>query len=257
MTQSNEYAYSLYIPRMKNFHTNISVVNCLRHTNIGVIERIDFIQIEPKTTSINDTGMVLSAFVHFSIVFNEHNSIIQNLNNGGSFKLFLNDNEYWLLLKAKNVIPRSRLNIHQLTENQRLLEKKVFEQQEEIKALQSVTNQLIGGLYNQRTQGDMIDIHRHILELCVDKDFKERESKSKWKMFPTTRQGDYLEKKVTQLESLIRVIADSIQIQNINFDTIPLDEIDVSDNDENDENDEIDVSDNDDNDSLMSFVSYN
>jgi hypothetical protein len=45
------------------------------------------------------------------------------------------NNEYWVLLKNKSPVQESKLNIHQVVENARILQGVVDAQAEEIKAL--------------------------------------------------------------------------------------------------------------------------
>ena len=87
----------------------------------------------------------------------------------------------------------------QITAKLDRIEKEKEEKEEEISGLKETMRQLIGGLFCQRTQGDVIDLH-----LAVMNGDSEREEKIKieeGKIWPTTRQGDENEKKIAELEA--------------------------------------------------------
>ena len=112
------------------------------------------------------------------------------------------------------------MNRHQIVDNCRVLEAKVEEQATQIAALQSqlentnyVVYNLLGGLFCQRTQGLPLRDHLAILhgEMEIgstsDKEQKkfmeELSTKSKWTIWPTTRQGDSNEERIQVLEARI------------------------------------------------------
>jgi hypothetical protein len=65
-----------------------------------------------------------------------------------------------------------------------------------IKGLQDTVFQLIGGLFNQRTQGDIIDMHLATLD---SRDFEHTKIDEAF-IWPTTRQGDALELRMNAME---------------------------------------------------------
>ena len=106
------------------------------------------------------------------------------------------------------------MNNTQLIENTLLLEKKVKEQAETIQALEkkvegihNVVYQLVGGLFNQRTQDIVLEEHmRHLFpDLYTNNNFQDNLT-SEMDIWPTTRQGDENSERIKVLEDQIRVL---------------------------------------------------
>lgn len=146
MSESN-IALSIYIPRVLKFHTTESIANICFHAGIGIVHRVDFVAIE-------NGEYYISVFIHLKEV-NSYSyllsGILSQFDQGNSYRFRVSPDEFWILLKAKNVVPDTRLNIHQLAENHRLLEELVASQAEEmtrmkgdIERLQETVYQLLG-----------------------------------------------------------------------------------------------------------------
>jgi chromosome segregation ATPase len=99
-------------------------------------------------------------------------------------------------------------------------DQKIAEQAKEMeemkKKLEEVTNvvyQFIGGLYCQRTQGDMIDA---ALNELYGESSPPRDSKgdSKWTIWPTTRQGDDCERRIEALEKKMGLTAEEVPLED-------------------------------------------
>jgi len=88
---------------------------------IGVVKRVDFCAIEGNEE-------YCSAFIHFSYYMDNQYvcDLLTNLEQGDSRKLQVSPTEYWILLKNNNPVPETRLNMHQLAENVRLLEERLL-----------------------------------------------------------------------------------------------------------------------------------
>jgi hypothetical protein len=130
---------SIYIPRLSILYTENDVKYTFRLLNIGEVNRVDFVAITNKDTNeINDNFQ--SAFVHFEFLYDT--AIAQEtqnyLYNNMAFKLWVEENVFWWILNNNNPIPETKLNIHQLAENMRLLEEKVKQQEELIEKLQNI-----------------------------------------------------------------------------------------------------------------------
>lgn len=155
MSESN-IALSIYIPRVLKYHTVESIANICFHAGIGIVHRVDFVAIE-------NAEYYISAFVHMKEMYNNSYlgiNILSQFAQEKSCKFQVNPSEFWILLKAKNVVPDTRLNMHQLAENHRLLEEVVTSQsstiisQEEeiarmkgaIERLQDTVHQLLGAV---------------------------------------------------------------------------------------------------------------
>jgi hypothetical protein len=101
---------------------------------IGKVSRVDFVPINKKPgfqDETEETGNVISAFVHFTELYNTPITlaILNELENERSYNLHLNEicqrNSYWILLKSKNPIPETMMNNAQIVDNCRFLEKKI------------------------------------------------------------------------------------------------------------------------------------
>ena len=221
----NSYT-SIYIPRVSTCHTEASIKNIMSSYRIGTVERVDFTPINKQPGfGENVDDVVMSAFVHFSDpilgydnCYNYRSDSYLGINDfwdtisaNQSYKLQIARNEYWICLKNKNPVQRTMMNIHQVVENSRHLENLVEEQKNKIQKLEekldnmdSVIKQLVGGLFCQSTQEGILDTHLGVLD---GEDFSSKslpENTHKWTHWPTTRQGDECEKKISELEDYLR-----------------------------------------------------
>ena len=161
----------------------------------------------------------------------------------GSYTITFSEREYWICLKNKNPVRRTMMNLHQVVESGRHLEnlieeqskkleeqskkleeqsKKIEEQSTTIKAIEEkmegmheVLYQLLGGLYNQKTQAGSLNSQLDYLlpETCnTDDDNTEntntryRDHKKSWNIWPTTRQGDSNESRIEELERQVMAL---------------------------------------------------
>lgn len=151
MTSSNQCQFSFYIPRMYANYTVEDVIHMFRLMYIGDVRRVDFIQLESTNASHN----YQSAFVHMECFYYSHiASVIQEsvFTYDDHYKLWVGNNEYWWLMKNINPVVDTTLNIHQVVENARILEKTVLEQDNKIKQ-----------------QSEQLDRLQKIVEQFVDK----------------------------------------------------------------------------------------
>jgi hypothetical protein len=201
--------YSIYIPRVSSGVCECFIADYFNKL-LGKVRRVDFTPInkKPGFEENIDEQDYMSAFVHFSNLHeydSQVESILCELENGRSYRIDLDgkfEGTYWLLLKNKNPIPDTLMNNAQIVENCRLLERKVADLEHKLEGARSVIYQLIGGLFNQKTQSGIIDMHNDTLhpedqtEEYVDFDNHEN-------IWPTTRQGDELEHKLAELQKKI------------------------------------------------------
>jgi hypothetical protein len=135
---------SFYIPRVAIRYNTELVAGVFERFYIGRIYRVDFIEI-PGDANFQ------SAFVHMEIVYDVpttdliiYKVFVQNK----PFKIqpeLFGGGPKWTLLKNKNPITETRLNIHQIVENAKKLEVQVrkqevqlSEQEERIYKLESI-----------------------------------------------------------------------------------------------------------------------
>jgi hypothetical protein len=159
--------------------------------HIGVVSRVDFVPIGKQHGFVeNINADFKAAYVHFSSLTTRGQSIQKYITDndfGFTFYTKYNDTAFWVLLVGKNPVQDTMMNAAQIVDNCRFLERKVemqqekleqqqekLEQQQEkleqqsatIKDLQKkvdgvrdVVYQLIGGLFSQTNQSQMVDIH--------------------------------------------------------------------------------------------------
>lgn len=128
---------SFYIPRMAVHYNTQLVAGVFDRFYIGRVLRVDFVEM-PGDANFQ------SAFVHMEIVYDVPTTdvlvdkvFVQNK----PFKIqpdIFGHGPKWTLLKNKNPVTETRLNIHQLAENSKLLECRVREQEERIYNLESI-----------------------------------------------------------------------------------------------------------------------
>ena len=123
---------SIYIPRMSTTHGEDSVRAAFRF--LGNVKRVDFVPVEGDDS-------FQKAFVHLDHIIQSdtNNEIIDRIfEKNLSARIYpemFNQRTYWVLLRNKNPVSETRLNIHQVSENARILQSVVEAQAEEIKAL--------------------------------------------------------------------------------------------------------------------------
>ena len=128
---------SFYIPRVASHYNTELVAGVFDRYYIGRVLRVDFVEIPGETK-------FQSAFVHMEIVYDVPTTdvlvekvFVQNK----PFKIqpdIFGGGPKWTLLKNKNPITETRLNIHQIVENVKKLEVQVREQEERIYKLESI-----------------------------------------------------------------------------------------------------------------------
>jgi len=222
---------------MSTVWTEDGIKQIMRKYGIGTVTRIDFTPINKKPGFGEDVdSVVMSAFVHFMdpvlcadgkyywMSGAPLGQFWSTISQGQSHKLQVTRDEYWICLKNKNPIKRTLMNIHQVVENGRHLESLVTAQDEEIKNLKEtiselsmkldgmhqVVYQLIGGLYCQRTQSGMIDIHNYHLGFERYKNATADHDTHSSRQWPTTRQGDENRERIEQLEEKLKSLEDDL-----------------------------------------------
>ena len=138
-----------------------------RTSGIGEVKRVDFTSITPRENMVSNynTNEWQSAFVHIVYMYDTviAKVIMQNITAGVPYKFWFKPGLFWLILKNTNPIPDTIQNIHQIAENARLLEERVVKQEQqiakqsaEIDRLQETVYQIIGHVFDQRTEMDRI-----------------------------------------------------------------------------------------------------
>jgi hypothetical protein len=209
-----------------------SIKHIMSSYRIGTVERVDFTPINKKPGfGENVDEIVMSAFVHFSDPLLGHdncynymsdstlgnNDFWDDMTCNQPYKLQITRNEYWICLQNKNPVQYTMMNIHQVVENSRYLEKLVEEQKNKIQKLEEkisnideVIKQLVGGLFCQSTQEGILENYLRVLD---GEGFSSKllpEDTHNWNHWPTTRQGDDCEKRIADLELYMRDVTGDI-----------------------------------------------
>ena len=153
---------SLYIPRISAQNNSLLHIHQVFDQLFGRVKRIDY------NEPVNN---YMSIFVHFDYWYDCCKELVKKLENNDSYRHYVSATEYWIFLKNKTPIPDTLLNIHQIAENAKILEKTVIDQSEQINRLQQLLYQVIGTIYtgNEKNQmnayfNDMMNIGSSIKE---------------------------------------------------------------------------------------------
>ena len=127
---------SFFVPRMLAEYDETRVKGIFTNLCIGTVSRVDFVPIEGEPR-------FQKAFVHVEQFYNTPSTdhIIREVleyEGNGNVRVYpgtFNRNEYWILLRNKTPVQETKLNIHQVVENARILQGVVEGQAAEIKAL--------------------------------------------------------------------------------------------------------------------------
>lgn len=145
MASSNTQMYSVFIPTISKAHTEEIIANYFALNSVGKVERVDFVEFQSGVKGLHsDAKDFHQAFVHFSPQRKTH-EIMEAIEQKGSYRFypceklinicsFKEQTQYWILLKNKNPVPKTELNVNQLAHNQKLMEER-YAQMEEREAL--------------------------------------------------------------------------------------------------------------------------
>ena len=133
---SSPIVYSIYIPRILTSFTEEMIAYNFEVIQFGKVKRVDFAAIVEANGE--ERKEIQKCFVHFSDVYrtNFAMSVLDEVENeNGSFKLSINQKNFWWLMKNKNPVSETKMNIHQIAENTRLLSERVEKQEKIIEDL--------------------------------------------------------------------------------------------------------------------------
>jgi hypothetical protein len=125
--------YSVFIPTISKAHTEERIANYFALKCVGNVERVDFVEHPSHAKGLHsDIKDFHQAFVHFTPDQKTH-EIMEAIEQKGSYRFypcdklicsFKEQNQYWILLKNKNPVPKTELNVNQLAHNQNLMEER-------------------------------------------------------------------------------------------------------------------------------------
>jgi hypothetical protein len=142
MSSTNtQVMYSVYIPTISKVNTEEIISNYFALNCVGKVERVDFVEHPSHAKGLHsDVKDFQQAFVHFTPQQKTH-EIMEAIEQKGSYRFypceklintcsFKEQNEYWILLKNKNPVPKTELNVDQLAHNQKLMEERYAQMEE-------------------------------------------------------------------------------------------------------------------------------
>ena len=127
--------YSVFIPTISKIHTEERIAYYFAVNCVGKVERVDFVEFQSGIKGLHgDVKDFQQAFVHFSPDQKTH-EIMEAIKQKGSYLFypwekslkvcsFKEQNQYWILLKNKNPVPKTELNVNQVAHNQKLIEER-------------------------------------------------------------------------------------------------------------------------------------
>ena len=133
--------YSVFIPTISKIHTEERIANYFALKCVGNVERVDFVEFQSdEEDRACDPKRFQQAFVHFTPDQKTH-EIMEAIEQKGSYRFYPRDklicsfkekNEYWILLKNRNPVPKTELNVDQLAHNQKLMETKMAQKMDQM-----------------------------------------------------------------------------------------------------------------------------
>ena len=137
-------SFSFFVPRMLTEYDETRVKGILANVIcVGIVSRVDFVPIEGEPR-------FQKAFIHMEQLYNtpatSHimSEVFEGHRGVRVYPGMFHQNEYWVLLKNKSPVQETKLNIHQVVENTRILQSVVEAQAKEIKAMREQLFQITG-----------------------------------------------------------------------------------------------------------------
>ena len=121
-------SFCFYVPRMAKKYNEGNVKDLFLQYNIGHVVRVENVTVGQSKYAIMDSGLFQKVYIYVSGLFDTPlaNDIRIAMSNDESFKFHPapnNTDECWTLMKNSNPVPETMLNIHQVAESVRAIEK--------------------------------------------------------------------------------------------------------------------------------------
>jgi len=171
----------VYIPRVNISTSEMEVKWHMHAFEIGTVKRVDFSPVG-KTPGFKSPEKIVPykmAFVHFESFYDSADAqlFVSTLTKGQSFTMQF-EKHYWMVLPAKNIVPETTMNIHQVVENCRFLEKKLEEQTALIEKQSAFMEKQSAVMENQSV---------------LIQQLRWKDNSSEWNSYKTTKEPDYEE----------------------------------------------------------------
>jgi hypothetical protein len=199
--------HSYYIPSIKKSHAIDYIATQIHNGGLGIVTRVDF---APLKNKINHAKLH-SAFIHCDndpAWERQELELVGKIQNGQSHRLnFFGSSEYWIILKARTVIPQTIMNTSQIVDKCTFLESKVLELENALTNANQILYQLVSGLYCPLKQDNI----RQQLFALLPKDVKPliveaADTEYMWDNSPTTVQGMACERCIETLQLQVNEI---------------------------------------------------
>jgi chaperonin cofactor prefoldin len=208
--------YCIRIPRMSASVSESFIVNYFNEF-LGHVSRVFFgPAIGMANIETRDEGDYKSAVVCFDSVHSHKAVFFEMLANGKSITLDLLEEygEHWAVFKYDVAVAAGSadtVKVSLIDERCTFLEKKVANLEEKLEGARNVIYQLLGGLFHQERQSGILDLHMDVLyperrrqdadtDADAAGDIPDVDDDDEANVFPTTRQGDALERRIFELE---------------------------------------------------------
>lgn len=157
---------SIYIPRMKKYHTCDEISQCMKYHRIGIVSSVDFMPIKKEPgflQSMTDDDEWMSVFIHFAQIPAQYCSFAINqefwktIHEKNPNKLQISPTEYWICVQNEAPVKRTFMNIHQVVDNCAYLQTIIEVQDAKMKAMEdnmSRLQQVVAQLLAKETETD-------------------------------------------------------------------------------------------------------
>jgi hypothetical protein len=141
----NAKNFSIYIPRVPTGY-NVPLLEHIFNRDVGAVERVDLMPCENAKWAdrANPSRRFNKAFIHLKYYYNYDlsNLIINAFTHDAAYYWHTQPREYFILLKNRNPVPSTILNIHQVVDNCRLMEDQLSSSKQEIAELKTMVADL-------------------------------------------------------------------------------------------------------------------
>lgn len=201
MSALTDFAKIIYVSNFKPAClTAEKIIEMFKNMDIGSVSRVDFIK----------KGKGAYIYIDYFYGGELANIFQSTLSKTTPYKWIIGENNVWNVFEARNPLPASKMNIHQLYNKCMQMDCAVLRSAREINRLTKLTDDLqqslyhlIGGLYNHTTQAATLKAEVADIGLTPP-NYENNEDTSIWEHFPTTRQGDALEYEFHKIDATFR-----------------------------------------------------
>jgi len=199
--------HSYYIPSIKKSHAIDYIATQMHNGGLGIVTRVDF---APLKNNLSHPKLH-SAFIHCDndpAWERQELELVGKIQNGQSYRLnFFGSSEYWIILKARTIIPQTIMNTSQIVDKCTFLESKVLELENALTNANQILYQLVSGLYCPLKQDNI----RQQLFALLPKDVKPliveaADTEYMWDNSPTTVQGMACERRIETIQLQVNEI---------------------------------------------------